>query len=257
MPRRLGRRAFLTAATTSAAAVLTGCEVLGLTEPTASGSARLSARPGAPTSAGPPGLRPLGLGDALADGVVYVPASYTASAPAPMVLLLHGAGGTAANFVTPFVPVADETGQILLAVDSRKVTWDGVGSRHFGPDIAFLDLALHDTFAKYAVDPQRLAVGGFSDGATMSLALGLANGDLFTRVMVWSAGGVISRERRGHPAFFVTHGTYDPVISVRVCQDDTLPALRRDGYDVTYREFPGGHMLPDDLRRDAMVWAAE
>ncbi|MBI2408867.1 MAG: phospholipase [Gemmatimonadetes bacterium] len=256
MTRRLDRRTFLTAATTSAAALLTGCEVLGLTEPTASGSARLSARPGAPTSAGPLGLHPLGLGNALADGMVYVPASYTTTTPAPLVLLLHGAGGVASNFITPFVPVADETGQILLAVDSRKVTWDGVGNGRFGPDIAFLDLALRDTFAKYAVDAQRVAIGGFSDGATMSLALGLANGDLFSRVMVWSAGGVITRERRGHPAFFVTHGTYDPVISVRVCQDDTLPALRRGGYDVTYREFAGGHMLPDDLRRDAMAWAA-
>ena len=132
-----------------------------------------------PVENGAIGLRTLGLGGSLADGMVYVPASYQSSSPAPFVLLLHGAGGVSRNFITPFIPIADATGQILLAVDSRKVTWDGVGNGKFGPDIAFLDLALHDTFAKYAVDPLRIAVGGFSDGATMSLALGLANGDLF------------------------------------------------------------------------------
>jgi phospholipase/carboxylesterase len=253
---RLARREFLAAATLGAAGLLTSCDVFDLTSPKASGSARLSARPGIPQTAGPRGLRPLGLGNALADGVVYVPARYSDATPAPFVLLLHGAGGTGANFINAFVPEADVSGQILLAVDSRKVTWDAVGNGKFGPDIAFLDLALHDTFSKYAISATRLAVAGFSDGATMSLAVGLANGDLFPRVMAWSPGGLIGREHRGTPEFFVSHGTLDPVIAVRATRDDTVPALRKDGYQVTYREFSGGHTIPGDVLHDAMSWAA-
>jgi predicted esterase len=33
-----------------------------------------------------------------------------------------------------------------------------------------------------AIDPARVAIGGFSDGATYALSLGLINGDLFKRV---------------------------------------------------------------------------
>jgi phospholipase/carboxylesterase len=255
-PPRVTRREFLTTAIVGATGVLASCDVLDLTSPKASGSARLSARPGVPSSAGPLGLRTLGLGNSLADGVVYVPAFYSAASPAPFVLLLHGAGGTGASFITGFVPEADATGQILLAVDSRQMTWDGVGNGKFGPDIEFLDLALRDTFAKYAINATRMAVAGFSDGATMSLALGLANGDVFPRAIAWSPGGLIGREHRGAPEFFVSHGALDPVISVRATREDTVPALQKDGYRVTYREFNGGHTIPGDLRHESMLWAA-
>jgi phospholipase/carboxylesterase len=201
-------------------------------------------------------LRTLGLGNSLADGMVYVPTSYQSASPAPFALLLHGAGGVSSSFITPFVPIANATGQVLLAVDSRKITWDGVGNGRFGPDIAFLDLALGDTFAKYAIDARRVAVGGFSDGATMSIAVGLANGDLFTKVIAWSPGGLIGSEYRGKPPVFVTHGVNDPIISVRITREDTVPALERKGYTVTSREHLGGHVVPDELRYESMLWAA-
>jgi poly(3-hydroxybutyrate) depolymerase len=38
------------------------------------------------------------------------------------------------------------------------------------------------------VDPQRICVSGFSDGASYALSLGLANGDLFTHVAAFSPG---------------------------------------------------------------------
>jgi len=30
--------------------------------------------------------------------------------------------------------------------------------------------------------------------------------------------------------------------------------LREEGYDVTYREFDGGHEVPDEIAREAFVW---
>ncbi|MBW7932475.1 MAG: phospholipase [Gemmatimonadaceae bacterium] len=252
----LSRRSFVSTAVLGTASLIAGCEALGITSPTASGSARLTARPGTPTSSGALGLRALGLGNSLADGMVYVPASYKSASPAPLVLLLHGAGGVSSSFILPWMPIADTTGQILLAVDSRRVTWDGVGDGKFGPDIAFLNQALTDTFSKYAVSASRVAVAGFSDGATMSLAVGLANGDLFSKVIALSPGGLIGREHRGKPAFYLAHGSLDPVINLRVTRDEIVPKLEKDGYVVTYREFAGGHVIQDDLRTEAMVWAA-
>lgn len=250
---RVTRRGFVGGLAGLLGAVATACDWPSATGPTASGSARLLARPGTPTLDGPLGLRALGLAPTI-DGAVYVSPTVVPDGPRPLVLLLHGAGGTGLNFIQGFIADADATGQVLLAVDSRRATWDGIGGR-FGPDIDFLDAALADTFARYAIDPARVAVAGFSDGATMALALGRANGDLFTHTSAWSPGGLITDEKRGRTACFVTHGRGDRVLPIDVTQR-TVARLRRDGHAVTYREFLGGHELPADLRLEAMQWMA-
>jgi poly(3-hydroxybutyrate) depolymerase len=104
------------------------------------------------------------------DGLLYVPKNYQASRPAPLVVMLHGAGGDARGGLTPFQNLADATGLILLAPASRRQTWDVlVGG--YGPDIALIDQALAQTFSRYAVDPTRIAIEGFSDGASYALSV--------------------------------------------------------------------------------------
>lgn len=65
---------------------------------------RLSARPNTtvPTEAAPParGLQPLGTG-ARRDGLVYIPSSYQHSQPAPLCIMMHGAGGNAKGAFFP------------------------------------------------------------------------------------------------------------------------------------------------------------
>lgn len=170
-------------------------------------------------------------------------------------LLLHGAGGTGAGIISRRIPEADLTGQIVLVVDSRKVRWDGIAGA-FGPDIAFLDIALRDTFVRYKVDPSRLSVAGFSDGATMSLALGLTNGDLVRHVVAWSPGYLIDTGRNGKASFFFSHGTADPVLNIDTGSRAIVPTLRKDGFTVEYREFYGVHELPDAIRHESMQWSA-
>jgi hypothetical protein len=121
---------------------------------------RLLARVTPPTETGALGLQPLGL-SAKRDGFIYVPKGYQASRPAPLVLMLHGAGGDAEGGLVPFRQLADAAGLILLALDSRRQTWDVIFGQ-YGPDIAFIDQALTQAFSRYAVDPTRLAVEGFS-----------------------------------------------------------------------------------------------
>src|SRR5688500_15232049 len=55
---------------------------------------RLRTRHAVPAEQGPLGLQPLGLGGER-DGLLYVPQSYKAEQPAPLLLMLHGAGGEA------------------------------------------------------------------------------------------------------------------------------------------------------------------
>ena len=136
---------------------------------------RLRARPGLVTGAAPVGLQPLMLG-AARDSYLYTPATYRVERPVPLVLLLHGAGGHARQGLDLLRSLADAAGLLLLAPASREHTWDLLVGRRYGPDLTLIDRALEQTFSRYAVAPERVAVGGFSDGASYALSLGSPTG---------------------------------------------------------------------------------
>jgi phospholipase/carboxylesterase len=214
--------------------------------------ARLLARPGQPTETAAPGLHPLGL-DRDRDAVLLVPAGYRADQPAPFVLSLHGAGGNAASGLYPLGDLADEAGLILLSPASRQQTWDVIRGG-YGPDVAFIDRALAAAFARCAVDPDRLAVAGFSDGASYALSLGITNGDLFPSVMAFSPGFMAPADQRGEPRIFISHGSKDQVLAIDRTSRTIVPHLVRAGYDVRYEEFDGPHTVPSEIARQALDW---
>jgi predicted esterase len=106
------------------------------------------------------------------------------------------------------------------------------------------------------VDPDRLAIAGFSDGATYALSVGLAQGLLFHHVLAFSPGFVIPAPRVGRPAIFISHGTADPVLPIDRCSRRIVPALRADGYPVRYHEFVGGHSVPASIATAAVATLA-
>jgi phospholipase/carboxylesterase len=215
----------------------------------------LSARPGAPSTPAVPGLHRLGM-DARRDALLYVPAGASAHRPLPLVLMLHGAGGGGQNALALMRPLAHEHGLVLLAPDSRGRTWD-VLLGAYGPDVAFLDRALAAAFDQCAVDAERVAIGGFSDGASYALSLGVANGDLFTHVLAFSPGFIAPPAQRGAPRIYVSHGTRDAVLPIDRCSRHLVPRLQAAGYDVLYHEFDGPHTVPPIVAREAVDWFLE
>jgi phospholipase/carboxylesterase len=214
---------------------------------------RLSARHGPQPQAAPPqGVRRLGL-DGRRDGLLLVPPLAAREAVPLLVLLLHGAGGDAAGMLRLLEPQARAAGIALLVPESRKATWDVIMGE-FGPDVAFLDAALSHAFALLPVDAARLAIGGFSDGASYALTLGLANGDLFGWVLAFSPGFAAPPATIGRPRIFVSHGTEDNVLPIGHCSRRIVPRLQRAGYTVRYAEFEGGHKLPARIAADALDW---
>ncbi|HEX8682952.1 MAG TPA: PHB depolymerase family esterase [Ardenticatenaceae bacterium] len=214
---------------------------------------RLSSWPEQPTEEIAPGQHPLGL-DGERDGLLYVPAGYQPDQPAPFALMLHGAGGNAQHGLSLLQGLADEAGLVLLAVDSRRATWDVIALRRYGPDVAFIDAALEHAFARCNVDPERVAVGGFSDGASYALSLGLTNGDLFTHVIAYSPGFMAPAEQVGEPRLFISHGTRDTVLPIERCSRRIVPQVERAGYDVVYHEFDGPHTVPAEIARQSLDW---
>lgn len=215
-------------------------------------SPHLSARPGVPTRAARPGLTRLAL-DPGREALLYIPGGTAPGAKLPFILLLHGATMRPESQLALFREMAEEKGIALLAVKSLDYTWDAIRA-DYGPDIAFIDRALQEAFARVRVDPARLAVEGFSDGASYGLALALSNGDLFSHVMAFSAGFLPRIERHGSPRLFVSHGTADRILPIDQSGRRVVARLRAAGYRVAYREFEGPHTVPKDIAAAAVEW---
>ena len=186
------------------------------------------------------------------DGVLYVPKGYHVGMPMPLVLWLHGAGGSG-QVSDSLASLADEFGYIVLAPDSREWTWGAILGR-WEADLAFIQKAMQQTTFQYSIDRQRIFVGGFSDGASFSLSLGISYGDTFQRVYAGSPGVMQPIEANGKPPIFISHGTEDQTMPIDVTSRTFVPRLKALGYDVTYREYQGRHQLPPAILREAIEW---
>jgi phospholipase/carboxylesterase len=217
--------------------------------------ARLSARPGTPSSDLPSGLRSLGIGTPGHDALLYVPSGAAPGRALPFVLALHGAGGSASDQIALLRALAEQYGFYVLAVDSYGPTWDAIRGT-YGPDAQFIDLALQHAFDGCTVDPLRVAVEGFSDGASYALGLGLNNGDLFPRIVAFSPGLIpgVSAPPVGAPEVFVSHGTSDFVLPIALTSRLIVAELQQAGYHVTYVEFQGEHEVPPAVAETAVLW---
>jgi len=121
--------------------------------------------------------------------------------------------------------------------------------------VRFIDQALIRVFAQRHVDPRKIAVCGFSDGASYALGLGLSNGDLFREVMAFSPGFVPSGvEPTGTPRIFISHGTKDQILPIDTCSRRLVPQLKQAGYEVKFQEFDGPHAMPAEIARGAIEW---
>jgi phospholipase/carboxylesterase len=133
--------------------------------------------------------------------------------------------------------------------------WIPAGARgtildDYGPDVALIDRALAGTFAQYNIEPKRVALAGFSDGASYALSLGLTYGHLFDSLIAFSPGFMKPAARRNAPRFCISH-EQRPIDQTR---RRIVSELQRDGYQVRYREFAGGHSIPAEIAREAVQW---
>jgi phospholipase/carboxylesterase len=95
-----------------------------------------------------------------------------------------------------YASYADKGRFIILAPQSPSPTW-GIGPKNWGYDYLAINRALEEAFARCAIDSNRLAIAGISDGASYALSLGLANGDVFSYVIAFSPGFIVRARARG------------------------------------------------------------
>jgi len=197
------------------------------------------------------------------NGLLYVPLGH--AEPLPLLILLHKSGGSPKEWFSggeSFVPYAEKGRFIILAPESPGISW-GTGPKAWGYDYVAINRALEEAFTRCVIDHNRLAIGGFSDGASYALSLGLANGDIFGYVIAFSPGFIVKAHARGRmgsnnevqiPLVYIAHGTADNVLPIASTSRIFASSLRKNGYKVEFQEFSGSHHLSRQVVDQAMAW---
>lgn len=249
----LSRREFLLA--TGGAIAAAACDYQ-TQDPAAPGIERalLKSRPGPRSREKPtPGLHELDLSNGR-DGFIYIPKTYSPDKPAPLVILMHGAGQDAREWARPELSqILDPGGVVGIIPESRMPTWDMIYS-DYGPDVQFIDQALALAFKQCNIDPKKIAIGGFSDGATYALSLGITNADLFSTILAFSPGFVKPAAKRGKPRIFIAHGTRDQILPIDLTSREIVAALKEKNYPVRFDEFDGPHTVTMDEAQKGIAW---
>ncbi|NUN50753.1 MAG: dienelactone hydrolase family protein [Candidatus Brocadiae bacterium] len=162
--------------------------------------------------------------------LLHVPLRYDGKSPVPVVVMLHGGGGTGKGAIeeTGWDRKAEAEGFLAVFPDATRPDpakppqfsanpqiWnDGSGRFHAGAgdvsDVAYLAAVLDDLEAAFAVDRRRVYVTGFSNGASMAFRAAAELSDRFAAVAP-AAGALWPAELkldRPVPLLYIT-GTAD------------------------------------------------
>ena len=184
---------------------------------------------------------------------IYVPTTYTSTRSMPLIIALHGLGGTEDSFFDSYgetLPkLAEQHGYILAAplgyrVDGRyglATSADPVVRRASELSEADVMQVLANMRKLYNVDPKRIYLMGHSMGAIGTWAIAPKYPDIWAALAPFSGqGSPTAAERIKNIPQFVVHGDADPTVNVRGSRT-MVAALKALNADVTYIEVPGGN----------------
>ncbi|MHB8620005.1 MAG: alpha/beta hydrolase [Chloroflexota bacterium] len=187
--------------------------------------------------------------------------------PFPCLVLLHGRGSHEQDL---FGLVPELPKQFLVVSVRAPLTLDWGGYQWYEfdqtgvPDAKMLAEAsgrLRDLVTslpgRFPVDPARVTLLGFSQGALMAGYLALTEPALISAAVMLS--GYLPAEMEADAAlvkgkpFFMAHGTEDPVLPVLLARQARL-CLENFGVDLEYHEYPMPHaVIPQELG-DLNAW---
>lgn len=215
-------------------------------------------------------------GDALTveTGLVHcahIPPEASAAVPAPLVLMLHGWAGNEASMwifkqtVPPGVAIV--TPRAPVDLHNGGFAWFTYDDHHrFQPKLPALAAALdqlahfvHTLPRFYPVDPTRIVLMGFSQGAITLNGFILSNPTAAAGVA--SLAGAMPPLANAKPQgnvlagmpVFIAHGSRDDVVPLAEAQQ-TRDLYTAFGADVTYGEYPTTHKMHSQAMKDLKRW---
>jgi phospholipase/carboxylesterase len=195
-----------------------------------------------------------------------------ADEPQGAVVLFHGRG-TDEHDLLPLLDGMDPDARLLgatprgpLSLPPGGAHWYAVREIGYPDPATFLSSferasAWLDSFGEeMGIPPERTVVGGFSQGAVMSYALGLGADRPRPAALIALSGFIptvegfgLDLERQPKPPAAIGHGVLDRVISVEWGRRASM-VLERAGFDVLYREYPLPHAVDPGFVHELAVW---
>ena len=195
------------------------------------------------------------------------------SANPPLLLLLHGLGSNEkdlfsfAQYLDPKLLVISARAPINIGAD--RYSWFGLSSSPEGwtYDIADVnkvseDLMIYiDQISKtHNVDNSKIFIGGFSQGAILSLATGLPNSGKIAGIVCLSGRlypelkpELSSIKNFNGLELFISHGTQDKVLPYSDIESD-VEYLKGLGLSPTVKYYEAAHTISRDNFRDIVAW---
>lgn len=116
---------------------------------------------------------------------------------------------------------------------------------------------------KYPIEPKKVTLIGFSQGAILSYAIGLSYPEKVSKIVAMSGylNTEMAKENFEQNDFsslkiFASHGTVDQVIPVEWARK-TGPALEKTEIEFVYKEYPVGHGVAPQNFYDFRNWLEE
>ena len=143
---------------------------------------------------------------------LWVPQDYDASQPGPLVLALHPGGSPGPGYGMQFLrgivgPALQEWDAVIVSPDAPGRRWDNDTSER--GVLALID----DVRARYAIDPARILVTGFSMGGRGTWYMASRHPDLFSAAIPMAArSDPDDAGRVGDMPVFIIHARNDEVV---------------------------------------------
>jgi phospholipase/carboxylesterase len=193
-----------------------------------------------------------------------------AGEPEGALVLFHGRG-TDENDLHPLLDALDPERRLLGVTPRGPLTlppgghhWYVIRELGFPDPETFLESyeCASTWLDSLDVPPERTVIGGFSQGAVMSYALGLG-ADRPRPACVLALSGFIPNAEgftldleRPLPPIAIGHGAYDPVIGVEWGRQ-AKEQLEAAGADVLYREYPLPHTIDPRFLAELQPWVQQ
>lgn len=186
----------------------------------------------------------------------------------PAIFLMHGMGSNEQDILTLVSGLEKDAyifgirGPIEQPPGYAYFTIEGFGKPHrsvFADIVRNLEEFIGNAINTYAIDPENVFLGGFSQGAILSMTLGLTMGSRIKGVMAFS--GYIplfvkeeySNQHTSHLQIFISHGEQDPVFPL-AWGEENRDYFDKLGATVSYQAYPAGHTISLENYNDFREW---
>jgi polyhydroxybutyrate depolymerase len=199
---------------------------------------------------------------------VHLPPQYGQGISLPVVIALHGGGGSAETMEEDYNldPYADRAGMIVVYPEGtpspigKFYTWNagiccGRAKKVNSDDVGFIAAVIDDVIARYHADPHRIFVTGHSNGAMMAYIIACELPSRTAAIAPVDGDDPLPCPHRTPVPVLQVHGTQDQCVPFEggTCGTCFSKVLPLPGSDLSYACLP----VPETLARLAAAYGCQ